>query len=118
MPVSTSVQVSPARTRYTFTIVGRIGSGRWTRTTPSAISRALAASCMLLVHPLLDREREPDADAPGVHGAVLDDGRDAGNIGLPDAVDRCRGPRHGESDRVLDRVRRCAGEGDRLLNHR
>src|SRR5690349_7297296 len=73
---------------------------------------------MLLVQPLLHREREADADLPGVHRAVLDDRGDAGDVGLPDAVDRGRRARHGETDGVLDRVRRRTGERDRLLDHR
>src|SRR5439155_12521400 len=88
-------------------------------TTPSTISRALAvASRMLLVEPLLDRERDPQADPPGADGAVLDHRGDAGDLGLAEPVDGGRGAIHGEADRVLDRVGGGAGERDRLLDHR
>src|SRR5689334_24507872 len=106
IPVSTSVHVSPARIRYTLTIVGRIGSGRWTRTTPSATSRVFATSRMLLVEPLLDGERQADAHLPGVHGAVLDQRRDPGHVRLADAVDRRGRAVDREPDGVLDRVGR------------
>src|SRR5882724_7299822 len=73
---------------------------------------------MLLVEPLLDRERDPQADPPGADGAVLDHRGDAGDLGLAEAVDGGRGAIHGEADRVLDRVGGGAGERDRLLDHR
>src|SRR5262249_45351235 len=118
MPVSTSVQAFPPRTRYTLTIEGRIGSGRYTCTTPSAISRAFAASRLLLVQPLLDREREGDPTPPRAPRPVLDHRRDPGDVRLPDAVDRRRRAGHRETDGVLDRIRRGPGERDRLLYHR
>src|SRR5438094_9321416 len=73
---------------------------------------------MLLVEPLLDRERDPQADPPGADGPVLDHRGDAGDLGLAEAVDGGRGAVHGEADRVLDRVGGRAGERDRLLDHR
>ena len=82
MPVSTSVQPSPPRTRYTLTMVGRIGSGRNTCTTPSATSRVFAASPMLLVQLLLDREADAHPDPPGRDAAVLDHGGDAVDLDL------------------------------------
>src|SRR5436305_14836033 len=73
---------------------------------------------MLLVEPLLDRERDPQADPPGADGPVLDQRGDAGDLGLAEAVDGGRGAVHGEADRILDRVGGGAGERDRLLDHR
>src|SRR5439155_16595013 len=98
-------------------MVGRMGSGRKTSTTPSTTSRAFAVSRMLLVDPLLHAEAEADPHAPRVDRPVLDHGGDARDLGRPDAVDRRRSAGHGESDRVLDRVRRGSGERDRLLDH-
>src|SRR5438045_9338989 len=73
---------------------------------------------MLLVEPLLDRKRDPQADPPGADGPVLDQRGDAGDLGLAEAVDGGRGAVHGEADRILDRVGGGAGERERLLDHR
>src|SRR5437879_13288219 len=117
MPVSMSVQRSPARTRYTFTMLGRMGSCSYTRTTPSRIARAFAASGMLLVKALLNGERDPQLDTPRGHRAVLDECRHARDLRLPDAVDRRRSTRHRKSDGVLDRVGGRARQMNRLLDH-
>src|SRR5262245_59069829 len=104
-------------------IVGFIGSGRKTWTTPSASSRVLpprtvlAASDMLLVERILDREREAQLHLPCAHGAVLDDRDDVRDLGLADTLDGGRGARDRETDGVLDGVRRGTGERDRLLDH-
>src|SRR5262245_39827353 len=99
-------------------MVGRMGRGRKTCTTPSATSRVLAASPMLLVDLLLHREADADAHAPGGDAAVLDHGGDAVDLHLGlDALDggECAADR--EADRVLDGVRRRARQLDRLLDH-
>src|SRR5262249_62280452 len=101
----------------TFTIEGRIGSGRKTCTTPSITSRVLApGAAMLLVQALLHGEGDPQANLPGVDRAVLHHGGDAGDVGLADALDRRGGTRDGEADGILDRVRGRAGQGDRPLD--
>ena len=70
------------------------GSGRKTCTTPSATSRVLAASRMLLVELLLHGEGDPHAHAPGAHAAVLDHGGDAVDLDLGlDALDGGGGAR-------------------------
>src|SRR2546427_10930331 len=76
-------------------MVGRMGSGRKTSTTPSTTSRAFAVSRMLLVDPLLHAEAEADPHAPRVDRPVLDHGGDAPDLGRPDTRDRRRraGPR-------------------------
>src|SRR5580765_8366864 len=99
-------------------MVGLNGSGRNTCTMPSASSRDLASSPMLLVDLLLHGEAHADARAPRRHAAVLDDGRDAVDLDLGlDALDRLRRARDREADGVLDGVRRRTGELDRLLDH-
>src|SRR5262249_48596301 len=116
MPVSISVHPSPARTRETFTIVG--GRGRNTCTTPSATSRVLAASLMLLVHVLLHGEADAHAHAPRSDTAVLDHRGDAVDLHLGlDALERRGRAGDREPDGVLDGVRRRPRELDRLLDH-
>src|SRR5262249_45221728 len=118
MPVSISVHASPARTRYTFTMVGRTGRGRNTCTTPSATSRVLAASLMLLVHVLLHGEADAHTHAPRGDAAVLDHRGDAVDLHLGlDALQRRGRAGDREPDGVLDGVGRRPGELDRLLDH-
>src|SRR5262249_45778159 len=107
MPVSTSVHPSPARTRYTLTMVGRTGRGGNTCTTPSATSRVLAASPMLLVHVPLHGEADPHAHPPCGDAAILDHRADAVDLDL--GLDALQGGgRAGdrEPDGVLDGVGR------------
>src|SRR4029450_5085270 len=99
-------------------MVGRMGSGRNTCTTPSATSRALAASPMLLVELLLDGEAHAHPHAPRRDAAVLDHAGDAVDLDLGlDALQGRERAADGEADRVLDGVRRRPGELDRLLDH-
>src|SRR5262249_34290900 len=103
IPVSISVHASPARTRYTLTMVGRTGRGRNTCTTPSATSRVLAPSPMLLVHVLLHGEADPHPHSPRRDAAVLDHRADAVDLDL--GLDALQGGgRAGdrEPDGVLD----------------
>src|SRR5262249_18793145 len=96
-------------------MVGRIGRGRKTCTTPSITSRVLAASPMLLVELLLHGEADAHADAPGRDAAVLDDGGDAIDLHLGlDALQRGEGARNREAHGVLDGVRRRPRQLDRL----
>src|SRR4029450_5186306 len=99
-------------------MVGRIGSGRNTCTTPSATSRVLAASPMLLVELLLHGEAHAHPHAPRHDAPVLHHASDAVDLHLGfDALDRGERAADGEADRVLDGVRRRPRELDRLLDH-
>src|SRR6516165_6410256 len=118
MPVSTSVHVAPARTSQTLTMVGRIGSGRNTSTTPGATSRVLPPSCFdLFVYAVLHGERDLHLHAPGAHFTVLDQRRDVHDVGLPYALDGGAGAVDGHADGLLDGAGRRRGELDRLLDH-
>src|SRR5262249_55253707 len=99
MPVSISVHASPARTRYTFTIVGRTRGGGTPGPRPPAPPRVLAASLMLLGQGPLHGEADPHAPPPGRDTAVLDHGGDPVDLDLGlDALQGGGCPRDREAD--------------------